>query len=51
MKSSLGVFLAAWAALMIAPFANAHFRLLEPQSWLVENDLGDPQKLGHGHCQ
>jgi hypothetical protein len=31
---------------MIAPFANAHFRLLEPQSWLVENDLGDPQKLG-----
>ena len=46
MKSSLGVLLAAWAALMIAPFANAHFRLLEPQSWLVENELGDPQKLG-----
>jgi len=29
-----------------APFAGAHFRLLDPQSWLVENNLGDPQKLG-----
>jgi hypothetical protein len=28
------------------PFASAHFRLLEPQSWLVENNLGDPQKMG-----
>ncbi len=46
MRSSLGVLLAGFAAVMIAPFANAHFRLLEPQSWLVENDLGDPQKLG-----
>jgi hypothetical protein len=26
------------------PFANAHFRLLEPTSWIVENNLGDPQK-------
>jgi len=25
---------------------HAHFRLLEPASWLVENKLGDPQKLG-----
>ena len=24
---------------------RAHFRLLEPASWLVENNLGDPQKL------
>jgi hypothetical protein len=23
-----------------------HFVLLEPASWLVENKLGDPQKLG-----
>ena len=30
----------------VIPFASAHFRLLEPASWLVENDLGDPQKLG-----
>src|SRR5580692_3602709 len=36
------------AALMAVtvPFAGAHFRLLEPQSWLVEDNLGDPQKLG-----
>jgi hypothetical protein len=45
MKYSLGVLLAASATLLVAPFADAHFRLLEPQSWLVENDLGDPQKL------
>ena len=24
---------------------QAHFKLLEPASWLVENNLGDPQKL------
>jgi hypothetical protein len=26
--------------------AHAHFVLVEPASWLVENRLGDPQKLG-----
>lgn len=26
--------------------ANAHFKLVEPASWLVEDDRGDPQKLG-----
>jgi hypothetical protein len=26
--------------------AMAHFRLLAPASWLVENQLGDPQKAG-----
>ncbi len=34
------------AIAVLAPFAGAHFRLLEPQSWIVENQLGDPQKLG-----
>src|SRR5438105_3042781 len=34
------------AAGWIAPRAKAHFRLLEPQGWLVESNLGDPQKLG-----
>ena len=29
-----------------APVADAHFKLLAPQSWLTENDLGDPQKAG-----
>ena len=27
-------------------FADGHFRLLEPASRIVENQLGDPQKLG-----
>lgn len=36
--------IAALAA-AIAPAVNAHFKLLEPASWLVEDDKGDPQKL------
>jgi hypothetical protein len=35
-----------FAGVVLAPLAEAHFKLLEPQSWLVENDFGDPQKLG-----
>lgn len=36
------------AALMMAvPTATyAHFKLLEPASWLIEDDRGDPQKSG-----
>ncbi len=26
--------------------ASAHFKLLEPPSWLIESDRGDPQKSG-----
>jgi hypothetical protein len=26
--------------------ASAHFKLIEPASWLVESDRGDPQKTG-----
>lgn len=38
---------AAVAAMMLAaPLARAHFHLMEPQSWLTESGLGDPQKLG-----
>ena len=36
----------ALCAMLVAPFATAHFKLLEPQSWLVEDNRGDPQKLG-----
>ncbi len=39
----LAVFLAAG---ILAPLASAHFKLSEPASWITENDLGDPQKLG-----
>ena len=31
---------------LLPPFAAAHFRLLGPASWLEQNNLGDPQKLG-----
>jgi hypothetical protein len=35
------------AALALVPAVTlAHFKLLEPASWLIENDLGDPQKAG-----
>ncbi len=41
-KSLAGLILIAAAA----PVAFAHFRLLEPASWLQESQLGDPQKAG-----
>ena len=35
------------AAAVAAPVVGyAHFRLIEPASWIVENDRGDPQKAG-----
>src|SRR5262245_14814396 len=42
--SALLVVLIAFAATV--PFAEAHFKLIAPQSAIVENDLGDPQKAG-----
>ena len=31
---------------IVAQGAYAHFKLLEPASWLIESDRGDPQKAG-----
>src|SRR6202051_5076222 len=44
----VGRFLFAFVTLALAAPAvgYAHFRLLEPASWLIENDRGDPQKAG-----
>ena len=39
----LGTILAT-AVLALSGPSQAHFRLLAPASWLVENQLGDPQK-------
>jgi len=41
-------FLLAFALLVVVvpAAAYAHFKLLEPASWLVESDRGDPQKAG-----
>jgi hypothetical protein len=43
LAAALGVGAVALAAPAAAP---AHFILQEPASWLQENQLGDPQKLG-----
>src|SRR5260370_21899670 len=41
-----GLLASAALALIVPALAQAHFTLMEPASWLVENRLGDPQKLG-----
>ena len=47
MRLSARVVLAATVAVITAPAAGlAHFKLLEPASWLVEGERGDPQKAG-----
>jgi hypothetical protein len=46
MRLLLGLLFAVGVTAVVTPFADAHFRLLEPQGWLVESNLGDPQKLG-----
>lgn len=50
MKGSFRVLFAllvsAVLAAVLQPAAHAHFKLLEPASWLIETDRGDPQKAG-----
>jgi hypothetical protein len=46
MNRSVRLVLAIFIVMAVAHSAWAHFRLLEPASWLVENNLGDPQKAG-----
>ena len=49
MRTSIRLLLSAFAFLAVFQIhAAAHFTLLEPGSWLMENKLGDPQKLGPG---
>lgn len=45
-KHPVRVLLTVFALLVAAQTALAHFKLLEPASWLIENDRGDPQKSG-----
>ena len=44
MKTSHRLLLAAAALSVAAPFTQAHFKLLEPASWIEEDRRGDPQK-------
>ena len=47
MSNSARLFLASLALTGALPvYADAHFVLVEPASWLIENRLGDPQKAG-----
>lgn len=46
MKYPVRVVLTVSALLIVAQTTLAHFKLVEPASWLVENDRGDPQKSG-----
>jgi hypothetical protein len=44
MKALVRLVLAFLVALVVPAATHAHFRLIEPASWLVANDRGDPQK-------
>ena len=46
MRSSVRILITSAAILTLPALLDAHFVLMEPASWLVENRLGDPQKLG-----
>src|SRR6476659_6303606 len=46
MKYFVRLVLVVAVLVFVTQSTSAHFRLLEPASWLVENDRGDPQKSG-----
>ena len=46
MKLVMSALLGLAAMGLLVPLADGHFRLLAPAGWIVENQLGDPQKLG-----
>jgi hypothetical protein len=47
MNATVPFALVSAVLIAVAPAAmQAHFKLLEPASWLVEDDRGDPQKAG-----
>jgi hypothetical protein len=45
MRLSQGLLFGSVTLTLLAPYTAAHFRLLEPASWLQESQLGDPQKM------
>ena len=40
---------AAGLAAAVAPAVYAHFKLLEPATWLAQDDRGDPQTVSYTH--
>jgi hypothetical protein len=45
-KSARTLLMAGTLAIIVPALTHAHFKLLEPASWLIENERGDPQKSG-----
>jgi hypothetical protein len=45
MKLIQSLLISSVSLAILAPYGAAHFRLLEPASWLQESQLGDPQKM------
>src|SRR5262245_33551784 len=45
-KLGLSLFVATGLTMAAQTAISAHFKLVEPASWLIENDRGDPQKAG-----
>ena len=46
MKKSVRFFILIGGLAITIQSASAHFKLLEPASWLIEDNRGDPQKAG-----
>jgi len=46
MRLAAGFLTALVFVAIVAPALEGHFRLVEPASWIVENERGDPQKTG-----
>ena len=46
MRAKMMLVLATAALATVPAVTHAHFKLMEPASWIIENDLGDPQKAG-----
>src|SRR5437763_740780 len=46
MRAARGLLLCAGFVAAVQMTVAAHFKLVEPASWLVESDRGDPQKAG-----
>lgn len=46
MKYTVRFVLIVAVLVSVVQTTSAHFKLLEPASWLIENDRGDPQKSG-----
>src|SRR5437016_674251 len=46
MRNLARIFLTVAVVAMSAQATFAHFKLLAPASWIIENNRGDPQKSG-----